>query len=280
MRPFSGAPLTHAGATDRGYVREVNEDAYVCCEERPLYVVSDGMGGHEGGEVAAGMVVKYAPIDFNESYSEDLDEEGVLSLLSRVVSQTNDRIHDRARHTQALHEMGATIVACFIRGGTAFIAHLGDSRAYLLRDGSLERLTEDHGLADLLVRQGSLAPEDARQHPSAHILTRYMGMDAPALPTLGVLDLQEGDCLLLCSDGLTKMVEDEVVGGVLLGASTPSDAAWELIDVANEAGGNDNTTTIVLQCGPRAETPVEALEVRAGIGVSLRVQRGTPEARF
>ncbi|HJP65837.1 MAG TPA: Stp1/IreP family PP2C-type Ser/Thr phosphatase [Actinomycetota bacterium] len=224
--------------TDVGRFRERNEDAYLVKE--PLYVVADGMGGHRGGNVASSMAV-----DVLEQ--ADLSPDAPLSVLIDEIKRANQEILERSAADQALRGMGTTVTAFLTDQDKGYVAHVGDSRAYLLRDGNLQRLTRDHSLVERMVEEGRLEPDQARHHPQQNILTRVLGgNDDLEVDDLTVDPIQEGDRVLLCTDGLSHMVDDEVIEGILRDEEDPQAAADRLVDAAIDAGGDDNVTVIVL----------------------------------
>lgn len=226
-----------AGLSDPGRVRRRNEDAFVVAP--PLFVVADGMGGAQAGEIASRLAVTA----FREYHAADgLEPE---ARLRAVVQEANRRIHARASSDPRASGMGTTVTAVLVAGGRAAIAHVGDSRAYRLRDGALEQLTQDHSLVADLVRSGRLTREEAEIHPQRSVITRALGTDAAVKVDSFSADLRPGDVFLLCSDGLTTMVGDETVGRTIAGASDVAAAARSLVQAANEAGGEDNVTAVL-----------------------------------
>ncbi|HEX2090084.1 MAG TPA: Stp1/IreP family PP2C-type Ser/Thr phosphatase [Actinomycetota bacterium] len=225
-------------ASDIGRARERNEDSYVV--EEPLFAVADGMGGHRGGAVASSMAL--------ETLREVLRDQGVApTALIEEIKTANQRVLERGEADRELRGMGTTLTALLAEEGKAHIAHIGDSRAYLLRDGSLKQLTEDHTLVQRMVMEGKLLPEEAERHPQRSILTRALGVDEEVEPDTLTLDpVLPGDRLLLCTDGLTSMVDTDRIEGVLQSEHDPQRAADILVDQANAAGGDDNITVLVL----------------------------------
>jgi PPM family protein phosphatase len=223
--------------TDVGRVREGNEDSYVVRD--PLFAVADGMGGHRGGEVASAMAL--------ETVSEvKLPEAGSAPVLVDIVKQANRHVLERSEADRDLRGMGTTVTALAVEGGRAHLAHVGDSRAYRLRDGELQQLTHDHTLVQRMVDAGELTPQEAGVHPQRSILTRALGVEAEVLVDELTLDLQEGDRIMICSDGLTSMVGDDRIHQILRDETDPQAASDLLVDAANRAGGDDNITVIVL----------------------------------
>jgi PPM family protein phosphatase len=227
--------------TDVGRVRQGNEDSYLL--EAPIYAVADGMGGHIAGDVASATAVSVIAEGIDGTRPQDGD------ALASLVSRANDAIWEKARSDPSLRGMGTTCTLLMIDGDTAHIAHVGDSRAYLLRDGSFRQLTEDHTLVERMVREGRLSAEEAASHPQRSIITRALGVDSNVQVDVLEETLAEGDRILLTSDGLTSMVDAEAIAGVLDGEEDPQAAADRLVAMANDAGGEDNVTVLVLYVG-------------------------------
>jgi PPM family protein phosphatase len=226
--------------TDTGRQRRENEDsAYV---RAPVFVVADGMGGAQAGEVASRIAI--------ETFEQGLPGSGTPEArLAELVRDANRRIHDRSRVEHGREGMGTTLTAACLEEGHLAIAHVGDSRAYLLRDGELTRLTQDHSLVDELVRQGKLTEEQAAEHPQRSIITRALGPEPEVEVDTWSYPVQDGDVVLLCSDGLTSMVSDDRVSEIMRTAGTLQAAADRLIDEANESGGRDNITVVLCRLG-------------------------------
>jgi protein phosphatase len=229
----------HFERTDTGRQRKGNEDAYFA--RSPLFVVADGMGGAQAGEVASGTAV--------EVFQDGLPDgsEPVESRLRSLVLEANTRINALAQSDDALAGMGTTVTAAYVGEDELAIAHVGDSRMYRLRDGSLERLTDDHTLVEELVRQGKLTPEEADHHPQRSIITRALGPEPGVEPDSFTWPGRDGDVYLICSDGLTGMVPEPQVAGILTEAGSLPAAGRALVDAANEAGGRDNITVVLFR---------------------------------
>ena len=233
---------TFAG-TDVGRTRSGNEDSYFC--GRTVFAVADGLGGHQGGEVASAAAVQpLAALDGREF----ADPAEAAEALTAAIREANAAILDRAAGDPGLWGMGTTVTAAAVAGDQLQLAHVGDSRAYLLRDGALEQLTTDHTVVAELVRRGRLTPELAAIHPERSILTRAVGLDARVpVDTPDPLDLRPGDQCLLCSDGLTEAVPDPTIAELLSTDEDGNAACRSLIDAANEAGGPDNITVVLVR---------------------------------
>lgn len=242
------------GGTDPGKKRKNNEDAYLIDDKIGLYVVADGIGGSEGGEVASRIAVdaiaKAIPdllreMDRSQQSSVVRTTESVNSLLRQVFSIANNEIRQAAEQNPKLSSMGTTLAMVLFMNEFACIAHVGDSRAYLLRSGEIKQLTVDHSLVADQLRAGAITAEQASISPYRHVITRSLGANGEVLPDISQLRVQKGDRFLLCTDGLTEMVNDEDIGRILAEAA-PREAVQKLLTVANNAGGVDNITAVVV----------------------------------
>ncbi len=242
-----------AGLTDTGRRRRQNEDAFVC--EPPLFAVADGMGGAQAGELAS----RLAAAAIEESASAVRGEEEI----ARVVRAANARIFEHSVRDPTAAGMGTTATVALVdeHAETATLAHVGDSRAYRYREGSLEQLTTDHSLVGELVRSGRLTEDEAAVHPHRSVITRALGTEADVDVDTSTIDLRPGDLVLICSDGLSAMVRDEEIVRMLEATSgDPHDAAEALVAAANEAGGEDNVTVVLFELveGDPADRPEPA----------------------
>ncbi|MBV8995112.1 MAG: serine/threonine-protein phosphatase [Pseudonocardiales bacterium] len=236
-----------AALSHRGLVRESNQDRFFIDPDRGIYIVADGMGCLPGGAVAAQLVVDHLPRLLTQRLqdNDDLGEECTPRLACSAITELNLAVRHRHGISQG---MGTTVVLAWISGAHALIGSLGDSRAYLLHQRRLTRLTTDHCLAELLLHSGDLTSDQAAKHPTRRQLTRYVGMDGDATPDAQVITLASGDRLLLCTDGLTTMVADRQIEAILKDQRNPDAVCRVLIDTANTADGNDNITVIVIDC--------------------------------
>jgi protein phosphatase len=228
--------LVVAGTTDVGRLRDGNEDSFVVDERLTLFAVADGMGGHRGGEVASATAIEAL-------------RAAVASgrPVNDAVKAANVAVLEKASNDPDLAGMGTTMTATIVAGGASLlIAHVGDSRAYLLHDGALRRLTDDHSLVEELVREGRLTEEQAESHPQRAIITRALGVDEDVEVDLYTVAVQAADRLILCSDGLTTMLRDRDIEAIARRETDTRIAANRLVEAANEAGGDDNITVIVL----------------------------------
>lgn len=238
--------LLAAGATHRGRVREEDEDAFVLDPALDVYVVSDGMGGRAAGATAARIVVDAVPRLLADRCSRPVgDDPGLPDALHEVVESLSRAVHDEAREWPELAGMGATLVLAVIGSGLT-VAYLGDSRAYLSSCGGLTRLTDDHSVVGVLLRLGQIGPTTAVDHPARGQLTRYVGMQGPAQADVVGVPFGSGDRLLLCSDGLWGVVNDDEIRTTLATGGSPADSCEALVRAALEAGAPDNVTAVVV----------------------------------
>ncbi len=224
--------------TDTGRQRRANEDSMLA--RSPLFVVADGMGGAQAGEVASRLAIE----SFQDGLDDTTDAEAALAACAHGA---NVSIHERSQASAEHAGMGTTLTAVYVGAEEVAIAHVGDSRAYCLRDGELLRLTDDHSLVDELIRQGKLTPEEAVEHPQRSVITRALGPEPEVEIDTRSYRARDGDVYLLCSDGLTTMVPDALLTEIMLAHSQLRDAGEALIAAANEAGGRDNITVVLLR---------------------------------
>ena len=227
-----------AHRTDTGRQRTANEDSYFA--RAPVFAVADGMGGAQAGEVASRIAAK--------AFEPGVDtEEPAEVQLRDIVEEANREIHELAQRDSSRAGMGTTLTAAVIHGSEVSLAHVGDSRAYVLRDGELKRLTKDHSLVEELRRQGRLTEEEAEEHPQRSIITRALGPEPEVKVDTMTFPARDGDVFLLCSDGLTTMVGEEEIKEILTGARSLRTAVNRLIEAANQRGGRDNITAVAFR---------------------------------
>jgi serine/threonine protein phosphatase PrpC len=242
--------VEEAARTDTGRQRHTNEDAYFA--RSPAYAVADGMGGAQAGEVAAGIAA--------EAFETQLPDSGTPEeRLTRVASEANRKIYELAKKDSSRSGMGTTLTAALLADDEISIVHVGDSRAYLFRDGSLRQLTRDHSLVEELRRHGRITTEEAEEHPQRSIITRALGPDEDVDPDVQTHQVRSGDVFVLCSDGLTSMVREERMHEILAGKNSLQDAVDALVDEANAAGGRDNITVLAFRVADtdQAAAPAE-----------------------
>lgn len=256
--------LICAGMTDVGNAREHNEDDFYLSEgKEALCVVADGMGGHRSGEVASAMAIKamvqyyretMSDVDYGEETGEGEDAVDLIQRrLRQAVQNANRAVFTAASESELYRGMGTTIVSGYFTNEGVYLAHIGDSRAYRLRDGRLQQRTEDHSLANEYVRMGILAAEDIEYFPYKNVITRACGLTDEVEVDVHYEELQSGDLFLFCSDGLTDMVNDVKLQEMLTEEDDLEKLCQQLIDMANANGGDDNITVILAKVAERAE---------------------------
>ena len=239
--------LTCAGLTDRGRLRKRNEDNLYTNPDQGMFIVSDGMGGHAAGDVASGIVVKRLPelLLLKPKDLEDLSASKAVKHILTALNLLNHYVLEEGRKEASRTGMGATVVLLLIRRTKALVVHMGDSRAYLLRQKHLIQLTKDHSIIQEMIDAGKLTREEAAFHPARSQITNCIGMPHFSRPGTQLLSLAPGDRFLLCSDGLTGMVPDQNIASLLLEHSDPKAACGALVHAANTAGGVDNIAVVV-----------------------------------
>jgi protein phosphatase len=271
--PLPALAVTSYGLTDRGRVRASNEDNFLTAElartmwvhqtslpqrhvrharnRGHIFLVADGMGGHEAGEVASALTVasiEEFALHILRRFSnlKATDEQGMLKDFRSALQEANARIFEETALHPQLSGMGTTLTLAFVSNWKLFVVHAGDSRCYLFRGGKLRQLTADHTWVGELLRHGLLNPEQAAEHPYRHVVTNVLGgTEAAVQADVQHIDLERGDVILLCSDGLTDMLDDGKIAGILQEQSIPQAACERLVAAANEQGGKDNVTAIV-----------------------------------
>lgn len=242
--------------TDTGKIRQHNEDdagIFKGKDEFILAVVADGMGGHLAGDVASKMAVKAMGEKWNEAETIPTAPSECEKWLIEQILSVNSKIYDHAQAHEECQGMGTTIVCALFTGKTVSVAHIGDSRCYLLQDDDFVQVTEDHSLVNELVRTGEISREDAEHHPRKNVLTKALGTDQLVSIDTRSFDIEPGDKLLLCSDGLTNKVEGTELKDILQSDSAPQEKVNLLVDKANQNGGEDNITAVLLELALHVE---------------------------
>ncbi|MGE4578755.1 MAG: Stp1/IreP family PP2C-type Ser/Thr phosphatase [Desulfuromonadales bacterium] len=239
------------GQTDQGLLRENNEDSFTLCPDQGLFVVADGMGGYAAGEVASSLAVREVR-QFVEGLARDraLADGSADEVLRQALLAADEAVSREARDNPGWRGMGCTLVVAWIQGERLTVAHVGDSRLYRIRGGNIEPLTEDHTLVHEQVLQGLISPADATLSPHRHVLTRALGSFPNTEVSVALFTIEEGDRYLLCTDGLTDMLDDETILSLVLSTDDPRTVCARLVDAANAAGGKDNITAVLLFCQP------------------------------
>lgn len=241
-------PLRCAGLSHIGKVREENEDTFLMDSELGLFLVSDGMGGHRGGELASRIVIEDLPVMI-EVRLDKLKVGGpatIRSLFKKAIIEQSRQLHLEGTSETGYKDMGATLVVALLRKGRAYIANLGDSRIYRFRNRRLVQLTKDHSVVSELLDKGKIKPEEAENHEAQGEITHYVGMEDKALPYIRSFQLKKGDRLLLCTDGLTDSIDDKAIAAILSKKQECKEACQTLVNAANVAGGHDNITVVIV----------------------------------
>ena len=234
--------IRFAGVTDTGRRRRRNEDAYVC--EPPLFAIADGMGGAQAGEVASGLAAAVL-----EETGLEAGGEGGETRIEELIREANRRVFQRSNEDAATSGMGTTMTVALVNDveGTIAFGHVGDSRAYRVRNGQLDQLTDDHSLVGELMRSGKLSAEEAESHPQRSVITRALGTEPDIDVDTFTVQMEEDDLFLLCSDGLTDMVSDREILALLQRSDHLESAARALVEAANAGGGEDNITVVLFR---------------------------------
>lgn len=244
--------ITACGMTDTGMKRSRNEDSYAVEPDYGLFIVADGMGGHTDGDTASSTAVrktaefaKTALADSEITWPFGIDHTAPreINIISTGIRLANKSVFSESKG------MGTTIVALLIKDETAYICHVGDSRAYRIRDNKIRQITEDHSLVAEELKRGAITKEQARNYPLRHVITRAVGMTPDVRSDCNIENIMSGDIFLLCSDGLSGMLEDDEILDIILKNKSADEQCKKLIKEANEKGGNDNITAVVVRCG-------------------------------
>ena len=234
--------------TDKGLVRENNQDAYAVGElpgEVAWAVVCDGMGGAAGGNIASALAVKVISDKITSSYNEKMRDSSIKNLLDSAITAANIEVYDMAYSRPDLKGMGTTVVAVVVRDTVAHIAHAGDSRAYIVNKDGVEQITVDHSLVQNLVDRGEITKEEAEHHPNKNVITRALGVDKRIDVDFSEVDLQENETLILCTDGLSNCVNNAEIADDIKDGQYYA-FADRLVKRANKNGGNDNITVVAI----------------------------------
>lgn len=242
--------MTITGKTDVGRVRSSNQDAFAYTEfggGNFCAVVCDGMGGHVGGSIASETAISAFQKQMSMADEASLKERNIEELLSSSVMRANEAVFSRSIVEPSLKGMGTTIVTVFSYEGKNYVAHVGDSRAYFFDGERIVRLTKDHSVVQEMIDKGEITEDDANKHPYKHVITRVLGIDSEVSVEISEIDLSSSGKLLLCSDGLSNMLSDDLLEEFLRLDIDVNDLCDLLVDAANERGGNDNITVVVAE---------------------------------
>ena len=241
--------IAYAAKTDIGKERQMNQDfCLASAAVRPyVFILCDGMGGHKSGDVASKTAAESIETYIRMQNTMDLDRKKAERILKNAVSYANTMVYTRAKESEVLRGMGTTTDVCLLDFDMLYIAHVGDSRVYLLREGVLRKLTRDHSLVEELLEGGIITPEEAEKHPNKNVITRAVGTNRTVRADCIELELRKDDILLMCSDGLSNMLSEMDIKNILISSSSMEEVVDTLIARANQNGGKDNITAIVIQ---------------------------------
>ncbi|NSW90821.1 MAG: Stp1/IreP family PP2C-type Ser/Thr phosphatase [Firmicutes bacterium] len=234
----------------KGMIREVNEDScnviFGSSKMTAAFIVADGMGGHSAGEVASKMAVDYIS-ECLGNIPENLDEENLHSFIEKVIEEANNIIYEKSREPGPYYGMGTTLVIALFFDKKLYIVHVGDSRAYMVRNRNIKQLTTDHSYVEELIKNGSLTRGEAENHPQKHVITRALGCFEKVQVDIYSYDIYNNDIFILCTDGLTNMLSDDKIKSIVEKNDDPQVACAELVEAANISGGNDNITVVIIR---------------------------------
>lgn len=238
------------GATHIGMKRSSNQDAFTAIpfgKDGVCAVLCDGMGGVSGGQIASSLAVETIAAIVKSREKDQMDGDYIKSFMLEAIDAANRRIYQTGDTQEQFHGMGTTLELVICHQSNAYIAHIGDSRVYLLAEGDISQVSRDHSLVQEMIERGELTPEQARAHPRKNIITRALGAGESVDTDFYEMELFAGDLLLLCSDGLTNMVEDDKICKILQAEAPLDNCPQRLIEAANAAGGTDNITVVVIK---------------------------------
>ena len=235
--------------SDKGKVREINEDYFyisTSLDEVQLYILADGMGGYNGGEIASKLAVQTAKNYIENNFKEtEKDKDSIIQLLGSSMEYANMVVYEKAKENPELQGMGTTLEICLIYNNKAYIGHVGDSRTYRIRKQFIRKLTQDHSYVQKLVKEGTITNEQAAHHPQKNMLMKALGCNAFLEPDVMVKGFLKDDILIICSDGLTNLVDQETI--YEMASKNIEQATKDLVNLANDRGGYDNITVIVIK---------------------------------
>ncbi|MEN8904713.1 MAG: Stp1/IreP family PP2C-type Ser/Thr phosphatase [Clostridiales bacterium] len=237
--------------SDTGLIRTVNEDSFFIkssYENLPdIYIIADGMGGHNAGEIASKTAAEYTGEVLLNTPGAFLEEENLTASIIEAMEKANQKVFEMSKAKSENSGMGTTLIAAVVYGKKLYIGHIGDSRVYILKKGIISKITSDHSLVEELLRSGTLTKEEAENHPKKNIITRAIGCSVVIDVDLYEYDIENGDIILMCTDGLTNMVNENQIRDIVQNSKDLGTASENLINKANENGGEDNTTVILFR---------------------------------
>ena len=239
--------------SDIGKLRQLNEDYYGCYFQEnnnlSIFVLGDGMGGHNAGEVASKITVESilsSISEFANIKNKRITEKIIKELSQEAITKANDSVLNLARHNPDMEGMGTTVVMAILWGNKACIAHVGDSRAYMVSNKEITQLTQDHSYIEELIKKGSITREQAQTHPDRNMINRAIGVEEVVVVDTKIVKVEESDAIILCSDGLTNLINEEEILNIFLKGKSSEDICEELVKEANRRGGHDNITAITI----------------------------------
>jgi len=238
--------MSFSAKTHKGLVRKKNEDYFFVDENKGLYVIADGMGGHNGGELASRMAVEYVAENFIIAADNHVKKSELDKLVKKIVQKSNEYVYQKSKENSELEGMGTTLTLAVLRNDRVHLYHVGDSRAYMISSGEIKQLTTDHTLVEVLLKNGDITEEEAKNHPKKHIITRAIGSEELIIPDMYEYKIVEEDLLILCTDGVTNHIEEHEMLEIFRDKSL-DESCDTIIDLANERGGRDNITLIALK---------------------------------
>ena len=242
--------MQYWGLTDPGCVRAQNQDTYVMEQldrNSAVFVVCDGMGGAKSGNVASSLAAEVFVGHIKRSYSSLMDREKSDQMLRSAAKLANFTVYDQALQFEEFEGMGTTLVAALIRGKKATILNVGDSRAYGITQEGIFQLSTDHSVVQMMVDRGELTPETAKSYPGKNLITRAIGTEPTVMCDIIHMDVEKGDCLLLCSDGLSNMMDDQEILFEVVHGGDPAQCCQRLLDIARMRGAPDNVTSVLIK---------------------------------
>ena len=248
-------PFCWGAVSDMGNIRKENQDAVLANPQLGLFLVSDGMGGHQAGALASKIVAEVIPAMIADKLKKlkRQSSRAIKNMLKNTILEVSRHMRMESASQTGFKGMGATLVMALLRENRVYIANMGDSRSYIFRNNRLSQLSEDHSVVGLLLRAGEIKPREAEEHPARGQLTRYIGMLDEVYPYLCTKSLKEGDRILLCSDGLTGLVDDKEIATILQSEPDSQTACQALVNAAKAAGGPDNITTLIVDLSCSSE---------------------------
>lgn len=242
--------MQYWGITDLGCVREQNQDVYVTenlGKDAVLCIVCDGMGGARAGNVASSLASEVFVEEIRKNWKNDMDQAQIDQLLHAATKEANFRVYYHGQQHEECAGMGTTLVAAIIKGRDASIVNVGDSRAYRINENGIQKITVDHSLVEMMVLQGELTPEEAKTYPGKNYITRAIGTETIAEIDLFHVDMENGEFLLLCSDGLSNLVDDQEILFEVVHGEKKADCCAQLLEIAKNRGAPDNVTCVLVQ---------------------------------